>query len=170
MSILLAGGGLLNVDFGLAFWILITFVIFLALLRVFAWEPIMNALERREQSIKESLEAAEKAMEKAEQISKENDQALKEAEQKAQRIRKEAIEEAEELRRKRIEKSKKEADDMLEQARDTIEREKKRAMQELHDEVARLAIESASRIIDAELDEQKNRKLVNEYIQDISNN
>ncbi len=170
MTVLLAGGGLLSIDFGLAIWILITFLIFLGLLWKFAWGPITNALEKREQNIKESLEAAEKAMKRAEKISRENEEALKEAEQKAQQIRKEAIEEAEMLRKERIEQAKEEADKMLERARDTIEQEKQQALNELRDEVAELAIQSASRIIDAELDEEKNTKLVDDYIRNLSNN
>jgi F-type H+-transporting ATPase subunit b len=88
MTVLLAGGGLLSVDFGLAIWILITFLIFLGLLWKFAWGPITQALEEREQNIKDSLEAAEKAMNRAEKISKENEEALRKAEQKAKQIRK----------------------------------------------------------------------------------
>jgi len=80
------------------------------------------------------------------------------------------IEEAEMLRAERIEKSKKEADQMIEQARETIEQEKKRALMELRDEVAKLAVQSASKIIDSELDEQKNSKLVDDFIKDISKN
>lgn len=170
MNILLASGGLLSVDFGLALWILITFVIFMGLLWKYAWGPMMEALDDRETSIRESLEAAEKAMEKAEQISSENKKALKEAEQKAQQIRKEAIEEAELLRNERIEKAKDEAQHILEQAKVTIEQEKKRALLELRDEVAQLAIKSASLIVDSELDSEKNKKLVDNYIKDISKN
>lgn len=170
MNILLASGGLLSVDFGLALWILITFVIFMGILWKYAWGPMMEALDDRETSIRESLEAAEKAMEKAEQISSENKKALKEAEQKAQQIRKEAIEEAELLRNERIEKAKDEAQHILDQAKTTIEQEKKRALLELRDEVAQLAIKSASLIVDSELDSEKNKKLVDNYINDISKN
>jgi F-type H+-transporting ATPase subunit b len=74
------------------------------------------------------------------------------------------------LRAERIEKSKEEAEQILENARQTIDQEKKRAMIELRDEVARLAVESAAKIIDSELDEQKNNKLVDSFIQDISKN
>lgn len=170
MFVLLAGGGLLNVDFGLALWILVTFVIFLILLRVFAWGPIMDALEKREIRIQESLDAAEKAKAEAEQISQKNEKALKDAEAKAQQIRKDAIEEAEMLRNERIEKAKKEANEQLEQAKRSIEQEKKQALNELRDEVADLAIKAANTILDQELDEQKNRKLVDNYIKGLSNN
>ncbi|MFH5831091.1 F0F1 ATP synthase subunit B [Halalkalibaculum sp. DA3122] len=164
------GGAILNFSSGFAIWVAITLIIFLAVMAKYAVPLIMDALSERESRIKESLESAEKALERAEQISKDNEKALREAESKAQKIRKEAIEEAEMLRSERIEKAKEEAAQILEQARETIEQEKKRAMLELRDEVARLAVQSASMIIEAELDEEKNSNLVNNYIEDISKN
>lgn len=164
------GGSILEVNPGVVFWTIVTFIILLIVLKKFAWKPILGALEERENSIKDSLSAAEKAMSKAERISKENEAALREAEFEAQKIRKEAIEEAELLRAERIEKAKEEAEQLLEHARNTIDREKKLALLELRDEVAKLAIESASKIIDAELDPKKNSKLVNDYIKELSSN
>jgi len=164
------GGAILNFNGGFAIWVTITLILFLYAMGKYAVPLIMDALNEREERIKESLESAEKALSRAEQISKDNEKALREAEVKAQKIRKEAIEEAEMLRAERIEKSKKEADEILEQAKATIEQEKKRALIELRDEVAHLAIQSASVILEAELDDEKNSKLVNNFIEDISKN
>ncbi len=169
MTIVIAQS-LLDVDFGLFAWILITFLLFMFLLAKFAWKPILSALKERENSIKDSLESAEIAMEQAKKISADNEKAMKEAESKAQEIRKQAIDEAEAVRQERIEKSRKEAEAMLEQARETIEQEKQKALVELRKEVADLAVQAASKIIESELDEQKNKKLVEEYIKDISKN
>lgn len=174
MSLIIAagsgGGGILNFNSGFAIWVAITLIIFLIVMGKYAVPLIMDALRERENRIKESLESAERALTRAEEISKNNEQALREAEVKAQKIRKEAIEEAEMLRAERIEKSKEEANQILEQARTTIEQEKKRALIELRDEVAKLAVKSASIILDSELDEKKNSKLVNNYIEDIAKN
>lgn len=164
------GGSILEVNPGVVFWTVLTFIILLFVLKKYAWKPLLGALEERENSIKESLEAAEKAMGKAQEVSKENEAALREAELMAQKIRKEAIEGAEMLRTERIEKTKEEAAQILEQARKTIEQEKKRAMLELRDEVARLAIQAASTIIDNQLDSEKNKKLVDSFINDLPNN
>ncbi|MCH8496468.1 MAG: F0F1 ATP synthase subunit B [Balneolales bacterium] len=169
MNFVLAAG-LLDVDPGLFVWILITFTLFIVAFSKFAWKPILGALQQREQSIKESIEAAEVAIKKAEQISKDNEVALREAEAAAQRIRKEAVEEAEALRLDRVEKTKEETSRMLDQARATIQAEQKKALEDLRNEVADLAIKSARLILDAEIDETKNRKLVDNFIKDISKN
>lgn len=164
----LNGGGLLAFDTGFGFWVLISTLLFLYLMNKYLVPPIMKALQEREERIKDSLDSAEKALAKAEQISKDNEKALKDAEIHAQKIRKEALEDAENLRADKIEKAKKDAAKILEDARVTIEQEKKRALNELRNEVAELAVKSASLIIKSELDETKNRKLVDNFISDIS--
>ncbi len=170
MLLLAGGGGILSFSGGFALWVALTLVLFLAVMGKYAVPLIMEALEERESRIKESLESAERALKRAEEISKDNEKALREAEIKAQKIRKEAIEEAEMLRAERIENAKEEAEQILDRARSAIEQEKKLALMELRDEVAHLAIKSASLILDSELDEKKNSKLVNNYIADIAKN
>ena len=169
MTFLLAGGGgLLSFNPGFALWILISMIVFILVMMKYAVPPIMAALVAREAKIKDSLESAEKALARAEEVSKDNEKALREAEAKAQKIRKEALEEAELLRSERI--SKDEAAQIIEQAKASIEQEKKQALLELRNEVAQLAIKSASVIIDAELDNDKNNKLVDNFITDLSKN
>jgi len=165
---LAGGGGLLSFNTGFAIWVLISTVVFLIAMQKYLVPPIMKALDERENRIKDSLESAEKAIAKAEQISKDNEKALKEAEIQAQKIRKEAIEDAELLRSEKIENSRKEADKIIQNARAAIEQEKKNAMVELRKEVSSLAIEAASMIIEAELDEKKNKKLVESFINDLN--
>jgi F-type H+-transporting ATPase subunit b len=161
---------LINADPGLFIWTAVVFGLFILLLARYAWKPLLASLQQREHSIKESLEAAEKAMIRAEQIGKANEEALREAEQMAQKMRREAMDEAERIRADRMEKAKQEVDELLTKARQTIEQEKKRAMVELRNEVAELAIQSASMILDNELDADKNKKLVDLYIANLSKN
>ncbi|SMO32143.1 F0F1 ATP synthase subunit B [Gracilimonas mengyeensis] len=170
MLLLAGGGGLLSFNTGFAIWIAITMVVFIFLMAKFGVPPIMKALEEREHKIKESLESAEKAIARAEQISKDNEKALREAETKAQQIRKEAVEEAELIRTERINKAKEEAEQIIDQARTSIEQEKRQALTELRSEVAKLAVASASKILDSELDEKKNHKLVDNFISDLQKN
>lgn len=167
---LAGGGGLLSFETGFGIWVAISTILFLYLMNKFLVPPIMEALNEREARIKDSLESAEKALEKAEKISKDNEKALKEAEIKAQKIRKEALEDAEVLRAEKIEKAKADAEKILENARTTIEQEKKRALNELRNEVAELAVQSATIILKSEIDEGKNKKLVESYINNLSKN
>lgn len=166
----IASGGILSFNTGFAIWVLISMIVFLLVMGKYAVPPIMKALDEREKRIKDSLESAEKALAKAEQISKDNQKALQEAEIQAQKIRKEALEEAELLRADKIEKARKEAGKIVEDAKRTVEQAKKQALIELRNEVAELAVRSASIIIEAELDQAKNKKLVDKFIGEISKN
>jgi len=47
--------------FGLVFWMSITFLTVLLLLKKFAWKPILNMIKEREESIEKALSSAEKA-------------------------------------------------------------------------------------------------------------
>lgn len=161
---------LVNVDPGLFIWTAVIFFSFLLILAKFVWKPLLGSLQQREQSIRESLDAAETAMKKAEQVSKANEDALRQAEAVAHSIRKEAMDEAEKIRTERIEKAKAEAAALVDAAKSAIDQEKKRAIEELRNEVADLAILSAKKILSAELDEKKNRSLVDGFIKDLSGN
>ena len=161
---------LVNVDPGLFIWTAVIFFSFLLILAKFVWKPLLGSLQQREQSIRESLDAAETAMKKAEQVSKANEDALRQAEAVAHSIRKEAMDEAEKIRAERIEKAKAEAAALVDAAKTAIDQEKKRAIEELRNEVADLAILSAKKILSAELDEKKNRALVDGFIKDLSGN
>jgi F-type H+-transporting ATPase subunit b len=161
---------LVNVDPGLFIWTAVIFFSFLLILAKFVWKPLLGSLQQREQSIRESLDAAETAMKKAEQVSKANEDALRQAELVAHGIRKDAMDEAEKIRAERIEKAKAEAAALVDAAKTAIDQEKKRAIEELRNEVADLAILSAKKILSAELDEKKNRALVDGFIKDLSGN
>ncbi|MFU8812250.1 MAG: F0F1 ATP synthase subunit B [Balneolaceae bacterium] len=165
-----SGGALLNFDTGFGIWVLFSTILFVWVFQKFLVPPIMKALDDREQRIKESLESADRALAKAERISQDNEKAMKQAEIQAQKIRKEALEDAEVLRSEKIEKAKQEAAKILDDAKRTIEQEKKRALMELRNEVADLAVKSASIIIEQELDETKNRALVTKYINEFPKN
>lgn len=170
MLILLAGGGFLSFNTGFAIWVLITMILFVFIMTRYAVPPIMNALEAREQKISESLKAAEEAIKRAEEISAKNDEALREAEAAAQKIRRDAVEQAASIRTERVEKAKAEADKMIEDARKAIEAEKRQAMQELRAEVSALAIMAAEKILGSEIDEKKNKKLVDDFVEGINKN
>lgn len=163
-------GGLLSFDTGFGFWVFVTTIFFLIAMNKWLVPPIMSALKEREERIRDSMETAEKALAQAEEISKNNEKALKEAEVIAQKIRKEAIEDAEKLREERIEKATKDAEKLLENARLKIEQEKKSALKELRNQVAELAVQSASIIIKSELDKKKSQHLVDSFIKDLSKN
>ena len=161
---------LLSPNFGLAIWILITFTLLLLLLWRFAWGPITKALDERETTIQGSIDQAEKALAEAKQIQADNDKARREAEAEAQRILREARDTAESLRTDEVEKTKAQIRQMQETAQTEISRERDAALETLRNEVADLAIQAAERVLGASVDDSRQRKLVNDFLNDLPSN
>src|SRR5215475_13901837 len=89
---------LLNIETGLLIWTVITFVILLAVLRKVAWGPILTTLEQREQTIRSSLEEAQRARQEAAQLLSQHQQMLTDANREVGRLLEQGREEAERLR------------------------------------------------------------------------
>ena len=161
---------LLDPKYGLFFFTLLVFLIVAFLLRKYAWGPITEALATREKTIEDSINRAEKALAEARQVSEDNEKARREAEVEAQRVTREAREAADALRDIEVEKTREQLKQMQDSARAEIERQKEGALSELRSEVARLAIDAAGKLLSENLDTEKNRKLVKNFIDDVSSN
>jgi len=169
MTLLLAQS-LIKPSVGLIFWKSIAFLLFLYVLYRYGWGPITESMEQREEEIDSSIRRAEEALKEAQEMQKENKEARREAEQEAQKILRGARESAEELREEEEAKTRKRIQQMQEQAQAEIEREKQAALQELRDEVADLAIEAASKVVQEDLDDDRQRRIVNDFIADLPQN
>ena len=161
---------LLAPNIGLIFWITLVFLLLLFVLRKFAWGPITSALDERERTIDESIKRAETALAEARQIQADNERARREAEQEAQRILREAREAAERIRTDEVEKTREQIRQMQSSAKAEIAQEKESALSELRTEVADLAIQAAEKILKGNMDEARQRKLVDEFIQTLPRN
>jgi F-type H+-transporting ATPase subunit b len=157
-------------DAGLIVWIAITFAALLFVLKKFAWGPITSALTTREETIHESLAQAEKALAEAKQLQADNTKARREAEAQAQSILREAREEAERVRTEEVDKTRTQIQHLQESAQSEIEREKENALNSLRQEVADLAIRAAEKILRENLDADRQKKIVDNFLGDLSNN
>ena len=160
---------LLDPKLGLFVFTLLVFGIVALILKKYAWGPIMGALDTREKTIEESINRAEKALAEARQISEDNEKARRDAEVEAQKVTREAREAAEALRNEEIDKTKEQIRQMQEVARAEIEREKEGALNELRAEVANLAIGAAEKLLAENLDADKNKRLVKDFLDDLKN-
>ena len=170
MAPLLAESSLLSPHIGLIFWTLVVFGLLLLLLRRFAWGPMIGALDQREKTIEESITRAERALDETRRMQADNEAARREAERERQAILRAAQEEADRRRAEEIERTKAELARLQGQARDEIEREKQQALTELRSEVADLAIGAAEKILSENLDDDRQRKLVDRFIADLPQN
>jgi F-type H+-transporting ATPase subunit b len=156
---------------GLVFWMTVSFIIILALLKKFAWGPILKGIKSREESIDGALKEAQKARKEMESLKSSNEQLLKEARNERDKILKEARETKDSIVNEAKGKAKEEADKIISSAREAIQNEKLAAITELKNQVANLSIEIAEKILKEELSsEDKQKTLVKGFLQDVSLN
>jgi len=156
---------------GLFFWQTLLFLVLMFLLKKFAWKPILEAVNTREESIVGALNSAKEAEQKMEELNSKNESLLKEAS-----IQRDAmLKEAKEAKLSIIAEAKgiasEEAAKVLIDARELIEVEKAKAVSELKNQVAILSVEIAEKILKGELsDKSKQDALVNGLIEDVNLN
>ena len=155
---------LLDPHVGLIIWTIITFLVVLLVLKKFAWPQLLASLDEREKRISDALAAAEQARQEAEEVLQEHRQKIAVAEEEARKIVAEARAAGANVRQTIVSQAREEAERMLDQARTSIESEKRAAIAELRRETANLAIQAAGALIDANLDDEKNRGLVDDLI------
>ena len=152
---------------GLFFWQTLIFVGLIFLLKKYAWKPILSAVNEREASIKDALEAAKEARSEMESLQSDNQRILKEA-----RAQKEALlKEARSIRSEMINTAKveaqSEANKILSQAQEAIQNEKRTAVNELKDHVSSIALDIATKVLQNELESKdKQMQLISKLLQD----
>jgi F-type H+-transporting ATPase subunit b len=162
---------LLTPSYGLIFWMLVWFGIMFFLLKKFAWPIILNALQERERSIAEALDAARNAKEEMVRLKSDNEKILAEARSQRDALLKEARDTKEAIINEAKAKAQAETDRLLTQAREAIITEKNAAVSDLKNQVSSLAIEIAEKVIQRELNSADQHKaLVNDMIKDLKFN
>lgn len=162
---------LVKPEFGLIFWMVVSFGLIMLILKKFAWKPILNMLHEREASIQEALDSAEKAKEEMKALQSNNEKILADARNERDQL----LKDAREIREKMIADAKgiatKEGERMLTMARENIQNEKMAAITELKNQVATLSIEIAEKILKSELSsDEKQKSLVNTLLKDVNLN
>ena len=162
---------LVTPDIGLLFWMLISFLIVLILLKKFAWKPILNSLKEREGSIQNAIDEAKRTREEMKALQAGNEKILQEAKLERDKIMKEARDTKDAIIAEAKQKAQKEGERMIAIARDAIHNEKMAAITELKNQVATLSIEIAEKILKEELSSQeKQKQLVRALLDDVSLN
>jgi F-type H+-transporting ATPase subunit b len=154
-------------DTGLMVWTLVIFVLLMFVLSRYAFGPITAAVEAREKALEDAIEGAKRDREAAAKLLQEHQAAIDAARGEAQKIIADGRAVGEKMRADMIEQTRKEQQDMLERARREIESEKDKAIMQLRREAVDLALAGASKVIEQNLESQKNRQLVESYLSSI---
>jgi len=155
---------LLSISPGLAIWTIVSFLLFLLILRRFAWKPILRALERREVRIQDAIETAERSRGESEKILAEQKEVLKGAREQARTTVADASAEAEKQGEEIVQRARKEAEALLERARSEIRQEEAQAIGNVRREAVEIALQAAARLLRRKMDDADHRRLVEEFI------
>ena len=158
---------MLEVHGGLLAWTVLTFVLLLVVLKKVAWGPILDALEARENEIKEALYAAEKAREEAKQVSSDYEDAIRKAQAEAQQIISDAKTAGEKVKLDLEAVASEKADEIIEKAKAQIDAERIKVISEIKSVAVEISLSAAAKVIEKNLDSDDNRKLVNEALEGI---
>src|SRR5690606_29351015 len=133
------------------FWMTVSFLAVLFILKKFAWKPILGTLHERERSIEDALNEAKKAREEIAAMNARNEDLMREAREEREVL----LKEARDIRDREIAAAKtrarEEADALLARAREDIRNEKNAAIVEMKNQVAELSILVAERILKEKL-------------------
>ena len=155
---------MLDFEFWSIFEAVANIIILFVLLRIFLFKPINKMKAERTRTIQNDLDSAEKAKTEAEELRQQYEDSISEAKEKANEIIMKAHEDAESERAAIIKKSQEEAEKIVADADKTIENERKRVLRQAQSQIADLAIEAASKIIGENVDDEKNRRLVDKFL------
>lgn len=157
-------GGLLSVSGGLMIWTILIFLIVLAVLYKAAYPHILGAVEAREARIRELLDAAARDRQEAQAAREEQQRQLDEMRARVQEMMAEGRSSAERLREDLLAQARREQEEMLARTRREIQQEMERSLEQVRADAVDLAIAAASRLVERNLDDAENRRLVREYL------
>ena len=158
---------LVQPDPGLYIWTILTFLVLVVLLAKFAWTPLIEALDNRQQSIRKALDDARKAKHDLEGIHAESAKLLAQARSEAAEIVSRSRSDADRFREEMKEKARTEAAGLIRNAERQIELETTRALQQIRQETVDISIGIASKLLQRNVSKEDNERLIAETFQQL---
>ena len=163
--------GLVTPDYGLLFWMLLSFSILLFILKKFAWKPLLHGLKEREESIAKALQQADEARAELKSLESLN----KEMAEKSRFEREKNLQDIKLMKDKLLAEAKTEARDeakkLIDKAHTAIAMEREAASKELQKNAAELAVQISEKILRNHLSsEEKQVEFIDQLIKEIPQN
>jgi F-type H+-transporting ATPase subunit b len=145
---------------------IVNFLILLGILYVFAYKPLLRAMDQRSERIRESLAAADRAREEAASSRAAIEEQLNEARREGQRLLDQAGEAADRYREEEMGRARQDVDAFIERARSDIQQERDAAIEEVRVSFGDLAITAAERVIRRSLDRRAHQDLIAQVLEE----
>jgi F-type H+-transporting ATPase subunit b len=163
------GGGsfLVSPNLGLMIWTLLVFLFTMWVLSKLAFPRIQEALDKRANAIRESIESAEKTREEADKVLEEYRARLREAREQADDIVARARRAAETTTAQAAQEGRDKREELLAAARRDIEAETRRSLERIRKEVADLTVLTTEKVTRKSLDAEDQKRLINEALTEV---
>jgi F-type H+-transporting ATPase subunit b len=163
------GGGsfLVSPNLGLMIWTLLVFLFTMWVLSKLAFPRIQEALDKRANAIRESIDQAEKTRVEADKILDEYRARLKEAREQADDIVARARKAADSAKSQATEEGREKREELLAAARRDIEAETRRSLERIRREVADLTVLTTEKVARKSLTDEDHRKLIDEALSEV---
>jgi len=152
----------MNIFYDLALWSIVIFVLLLIILRKMAWTPMLQGLQKREETIRNSVEEAKKARAETERISNEFKVKMDQAYAEIPKIMDTARKDAETFKEEMRAQTAKDIQTERQRLRREIETARDQALQELWNQAAQMATLISAKAIGRSLTEEDHRRLMDE--------
>jgi F-type H+-transporting ATPase subunit b len=146
---------------------IVNFLILFLALRFLLWKPMLKMLNERKQRITQGLEDAEQARRDRERAQAEYEERIKQAEQEREEMLARAAEDGEQAKAEALAQARAQAEQIVAEGKGTIERERQQMWAELRSQVTALSLAAANKLIGEALDEQRQRRLIDEFFSGI---
>lgn len=154
-------------DLGDMLFYVISFILMIWLVKVFAWQPVMKIMHDRENKIADNIDSAAKSKEDAEKLVSQREEELAHSKKEAIQIIDQAKKTGKEQSEQIIAQARVDAQDIQEKASADIECERKEAMSDVKNQIANLSIEVASKLIKQQLNVNDQKDLIDSYIKEL---
>jgi F-type H+-transporting ATPase subunit b len=154
-------------DPGLFIWTILTFLGLLVFLKVFAWKPLLAALEARQEAIRKSLDDAQQAKQELERLRVESAEILRQARAEAESIVVRSRSDAERLREEIKQKARADAEGIARNAEGQIQLATREALRQIRFEAVDLSVTIASKLLQRNLSQADNQRLIDEALKEI---
>jgi F-type H+-transporting ATPase subunit b len=158
---------MLNTEWGLMVWTLITFGLAVFVLWKYAFGPLQRIIDERRARIQESMDAAEETRGEAERLLDEYKQTLAEVRGEAEEILERSRAAGDATKAEIVAESRAQAERVVTKAHEQIERETRAALQELKAQVAELTLLATEKVAASSLSEADQRRLIDEALAEI---
>ena len=158
---------LVQPDPGLFIWTIATFLVLLFLLQKFAWKPLLQALENRQDMIRQSLDDAEQAKTELQRVQEESSRIVTKARVDADAIIANSRADAAKLQEELRGKARLEADGIIKNAERQIQQQTDRSLAQIREEAVDLSLMVASKLIQRNISKKDNEALIEDTLKQI---